>query len=464
MSLLKELMLGPSGISSFAVAADEGSAREAMRKADKEKLKKKKRMRQKMMKEARNYHGEREFRTYAGWKRAVKKDFPNATFRGDKDIGAAVIDGKDVGEWDGAVGSIYILEDAAGGAAVTGAHNIAGNRPAFFGDVDEKRLKKQREKLIHKIGYRFIEEAADHIEALTKQTDFNPSDVLSKLDAAEKQADVEKDTVAFGMEDEEGNIVKVYVPHEQADEFEMALGQALAGSDDNADDENTGVEIAEVLFDLKDKFDIVAVEWGDIPQDEDEEQELPADGADDEVEGDSEGGDIEGEDVEGDDTESDGDDGDMVDDDSGAGDEDEAVSALQQVIDLMKADAEAKTAEANAKKAEANADEAKYTAQASVAKVRQEEQILDMEATEDEKKKQDKEASTLAKLARYQHEKSKEAEDSLTVIKKTNEEEEEEGDGVELDGELDTIETNVDGEVTKDELSRLIFNHLKSQG
>jgi len=50
---------------------------------------------------------DKEFQTWQGWKRACKKHFPGCTFRGDIDIGACVVDNKDVGEWDGAVGCIY---------------------------------------------------------------------------------------------------------------------------------------------------------------------------------------------------------------------------------------------------------------------------------------------------------------------------------------------------------------------
>ncbi len=57
--------------------------------------------------EAVNHMGEREYQTWSGWKSACKKAYPGCAFRGDKDIGAATLDGKDVGEWDGAVGSVY---------------------------------------------------------------------------------------------------------------------------------------------------------------------------------------------------------------------------------------------------------------------------------------------------------------------------------------------------------------------
>jgi len=434
MSLLKEMMLGPSGLSAVALASNAGSAAEAQKAADEKLLKKKKKMRRKMMKEARNHMGDREYQTYASWKAAAKKKHPNVTFRGDKDIGAAVVDGQDVGEWDGAVGTLF--EDAAGGAAVTGAHNIAGNRGSFFGGadgVDMKELKMRRERLLKKIGYHFISEANGGMEGLTKETDFNPNDVLSKLDAAEKKSEHEKDTVAFGMEDEDGNVVKVYVPFDQADEFEMALSTALAGQDENNDDDNTQTEIAEVLFDLKDKFDIVSVEWGEIPKDEEEEQELA------DAEGDKA-------DMAADEADAEGDNADMAADEADAGEED-AVSALQSVIDVMKADAEAKKAEANAKKAEAEAEEAKYAAQAAVAKVRSEESILDMEAAEENEKKAENEAKTLAKLARFQHEKAGKAENSLAGVK-TEEEEQ---------------KIDPDGELSQDELAELIYTHLRGQ-
>jgi hypothetical protein len=57
--------------------------------------------------EAANYLGDREYQTYSSWKTACKKAYPGCGFRGDIDIGAATLNGKDVGEWDGAVGSVY---------------------------------------------------------------------------------------------------------------------------------------------------------------------------------------------------------------------------------------------------------------------------------------------------------------------------------------------------------------------
>lgn len=61
--------------------------------------------------EAKNHMGDREYQTYGSWKSACKKVYPGCTFRGDKDIGAAVVaNGHDVGEWDGAIGTVYNKE------------------------------------------------------------------------------------------------------------------------------------------------------------------------------------------------------------------------------------------------------------------------------------------------------------------------------------------------------------------
>ena len=109
-------------------------------------------------------------------------------------------------------------------------------------------------------------------EDITGATDFDVADVLSKLEAAEKKAKVDKDTVCFGLKQQDGGIVQVYVKKEQGEEFEQALSQMLAGSDNNKDNENTSMEIAEVLFKLKDRYDIVDVDWGDIGEDEEQEQ------------------------------------------------------------------------------------------------------------------------------------------------------------------------------------------------
>jgi hypothetical protein len=317
-------------------------------------------------------------------------------------------------------------------------------------------------------------------EDITGATDFDVADVLSKLEAAEKKAKVEKDTVTFGLENEDGGIVRVYVKKDQADEFEQALAQMLAGSDNNQDNENTSLEIAEVLFKLKDRYDIVDVDWGDIP--EDEEQEQTVDGGEQQgqegqppAEGqpgqDGQENPIDQEaDQEGEQPPEGQEGGDM-----GAGGEEQAKSALDSVIDLMKADAKAKQAEADARAAEARAKEAEWAAKASAIKVKQEEKILDMETHEKDIQKQEKEAKRLAKLAKYEHDKASKYGGELHGAPDTSdepirggadvgdsEEEESGGSHVPFDPKLKYKGDPENPErVSLEQLRDLIFYHLK---
>jgi len=54
-----------------------------------------------------NHLGEREYRTFAAWKKAVQNLFPGATYDGNKDIAHAAFYGMGIGEWDGETGIIY---------------------------------------------------------------------------------------------------------------------------------------------------------------------------------------------------------------------------------------------------------------------------------------------------------------------------------------------------------------------
>jgi hypothetical protein len=58
------------------------------------------------MAEAKNHMGETEYNTYAGWKSACRKAGADK-FEGDSDICQAMKNGKGIGEWDGATGSVY---------------------------------------------------------------------------------------------------------------------------------------------------------------------------------------------------------------------------------------------------------------------------------------------------------------------------------------------------------------------
>lgn len=367
-----------------------------------------------------------------------------------------------------------INESAAAG--VTGAGAIGGFRGSLFagGAVNGKRSKRKMTNL-HRLSSEEIEKTIKNRNAwkwrvigemLAEQSDeqFNPSDVMSKLDAAEKKAKQDTDTVPFGMEDEDGNIVKVYVRSDQADEFETALAALLAGEDENEDEISDSIEIAEVLFQLKDKFDIIDVEWPEIEGDVEEEQEVAGEeGAEGELdlEGGEEGLDLEGGeeglegegelDLEGGEEGLEDLEGDMEMEPEGG-----AESALQQVIDMMKADAEARKAESEARAKEAEARAAEANANAAAAKVKQEEEVLDMETYNKQQKEEEEEAKRLAQLAKYKHQKASQAETRLS-------QEEEEA---QLRNDIEPYRTDPrekeDRVLTKHELMQHMLDYLRA--
>lgn len=332
-----------------------------------------------------------------------------------------------------------VTEMVTGAVAATSANAVAGTRGSLFGGgvIDVNKPKKKKRKMMR----RSIKVMGEGIAPGSEETKFDAASVISKIDSAEKKARANDDTIAFGLEDEDGQMVKVYVKSDQAEDFEQALAVALAGEDENDDDENTSTEIAEVIFKMKDRFEIVDVEWGTFEGDEDEEQEVDSGELDAGAEG---GDDLEG--VEPNGTEGGAEGGEA---DTGTGEED-AKSALQSVIDVMKADADAKKAEAEAKEAEAKAKEAEYASQSASAKVQQEEQILDMETHNKAKADKQKESKQLAQLAKFKHETAVDAETKLSadpasqLSKEGGDEDEEEGShGISIDALASLIMNNL---------------------
>lgn len=244
-----------------------------------------------------------------------------------------------------------------------------------------------------------IAQGGDH----KSDPNFDSSEVISKLKGLEnKEKQDHRDTVTFGLEDDDGGLVKVTVRQEQAGDFENALQAFISNIDDTAEKP----EIAEILFKLKDQFDVVDVEWPQVQEDEEEDvsmQGAGGEGDDQGLTGDEAadpnadpGADLGGEDPL----------GGM--DDSGTGGDGQVQGLLTQVIDMMKADAEARKAEARAKEAEAKAKEADAIVAQAMSKVKQEEQYLDMETYNKSKKDEDREAKRLAQLAKWKHDMSSE--------------------------------------------------------
>lgn len=395
-----------------------------------------------------------------------------------------------------------IKEMAAGG--VTAAHAIGGHgghqttadltgksQTGLYsgGVVDSKKAKKKQKKNYKKMNsysrgtnekMTFMNMLRRHIPMNEdKETEFDPASVISKLDSAEKQAEVGDDTVPFGMKDDEGNIVQVYVRAEQADEFEEALASMMSGGDDDIGGPSSGTmsdegnqnetssrEIAEILYKLRGRFEIVDVVWPTITGDEQQEQEIEAGGEEggqqgagggEDIDLDAEGGDDEGDDKEDEDEDKEDDEEDG--DEEMEADEGGAESQLQAVIDLLRQQAEAEKAKAEAQEAEAEREEAKYAAQAAAAKVKQEEDILDMEAYYDKKDKADKEAKQLAKLAKWKHEKAQDAQKGLASSSNDQATEQQERAGEFYKTRPEDEDDDVLG---KDEFANMIVQRLRS--
>lgn len=260
-------------------------------------------------------------------------------------------------------------------------------------------------------------------QAGSQHPSVSPADVISKLTAAEKEQEVGEKSVPFGLEDSEGNIVKVYIKPDQADDFENRLSMIL----NDPDEEH---EIAEILFKIKDDFEIVHVDWGNaIPEDEEEQEKKPAgpapaqgvppaeDAAGLDAGGlpGAEGGDpsaagLPG--AEGDPAATGGGEEMMPAPDMGGGEE-KLQSTLDKVIDMLMADAEARKAEAQARAKEASAKEAEAATRIANTKVAAEQEVLDMEAWSKRKKDAEKETRKLAQLAKYRHEMSSKKVDDL---------------------------------------------------
>lgn len=88
------------------------------------------------------------------------------------------------------------------------------------------------------------------------------TDIAGQLDKAMKMDEVE--SVTFGLETDDGKIVKVYVKAEEADDFEKALSKKL-GSEDS---------IEAALNELSKNFEIIDVEWPEDDEEDDDDTDV----------------------------------------------------------------------------------------------------------------------------------------------------------------------------------------------
>lgn len=295
-----------------------------------------------------------------------------------------------------------IKEDAAGGAV--GAGGVAGFAMPLFASMikrniskkpriikysnDETSKRKRKGLKLHEM-----------ITSLSEQDDqnFDTTEVISKLKSLEDKESVDyRDTSTFGLVDTNGGIVKVTIPSDQAQGFEQEIQYFLSGRDES----EQAPEVAEILFKLKDRYTIVAVEWPQVEEDQEEGQELVGGaegeaGAEGDLPPEGEAGmedlPAEGEGIPA----------------PGGEDTGQVQSLLTQVIDMMKADADARKAEAQAREAEAKTKQADAARHQAMARVKQEEQFMDMEEYNKAQKEKEKEAKRLASLAKWKHDMAK---------------------------------------------------------
>ncbi len=249
-----------------------------------------------------------------------------------------------------------------------------------FANNQSNPKKKRNKKLGISEAFRVLEDLSpDRVDK-----NFDTSEVIAKLKSLENKESVNfDDGVTFGLVDTNGGIVKVTIPRDQSAGFEQDI-QHLMGEYDESE---SAPEIAEILYKLKNNYTIVDVEWPEVEEDQEEsasqldpgEEGVPGEEG---MPGEEAGADMMGGEQPG--TES-------------------ITSLLQQVIDMMKTDADARKAEAQAREAEFKTRQAVAARGQAMARVKQEEQFLDMEEYNKNKKERERESKRLAQLAKWKH-------------------------------------------------------------
>lgn len=224
------------------------------------------------------------------------------------------------------------------------------------------------------------------------------ADTNDKVSNATKRANVDDktQTTTFGLQDGDGKIVKVTVKRDQAEDFESRLNSILSDTENKK-------EIAEVLYMLKQDYDIIDVEWDEpITEDDEEPGADDTEGSEDDdlaLDG-EEGGEEGGEDDL--DLDSEEDLGDMGGEDEAPPDmQQSTVQLLQQVIDLLKSETGVRTANADVAKAKAETELQNVEQQKQDNEIANQQEIADMEEFEDEEKERKKNERLVQRLAKF---------------------------------------------------------------
>jgi hypothetical protein len=292
---------------------------------------------------------------------------------------------------------------------------------------EEARYKLMREKLSKIKKKKGIKEFLKR-KIFREAIDLN--DVISRLRGAQRTAaGYNDDVISYGVEDDNGNIMRITIRSKQAKDFEYILARELEKYKENrlngsfVDDKS----LAEILFDLKNKFEIVDVKFPIIPTDvvynanqttkvtpEQESQEEnfsddetlesdPEQKFSKEFEKDEESGGIPSDDEESGENENEEDE--MPSGEDVAKDFEEPqnneTSLLKNIIDMIKSQADAAKATAEAEAEKARAKQAEFTALGVQSSLEREEKMAKVKAQIEEQKEKEKRAKEIAELARY---------------------------------------------------------------
>lgn len=322
---------------------------------------------------------------------------------------------------------VAVVETAAAGSV--GAASIAVDRGGGHG-MPMETMKTFMNAFNNRIQNRFRSKKKNKDFFFKINESFDLNSVFSRLAGMERAGKPKKtEGVTFGIEDDNGNIMKVTVRAEQAKAFEVEVAVYLADikksvSNVPAARDHKNLSMAELLFNIHNKFDIIDVEFPEIPNDViyDAEKATPSKNNNatrtDDVNTpldllDYEETDSRNDGAEDDGAEDDGADLEEPEDpsvedfpDETADKPETAESMLGKVIDMLKAQAEADIEKAKAESEKAKSEQAKYAAQAEQIAMKNEEERLRYEMEMAQEKKKEKEAKEMSKIIKHRLEKT----------------------------------------------------------
>jgi hypothetical protein len=329
-----------------------------------------------------------------------------------------------------------IRENAAAGT--TSAHSIAvrtdGNRLGgdqhsfrrFLGDFYKKVQNRGK---FHQVAF---ESSIKACKQLSEGSDypFQLTDAQSRLKGIQMKSEFDdRDTISFGVEDDDGNFMKLTVPANQAKEFETKVAQSLAEVQEfKRTGRGNDRSLAELLYELKDQFTILDADFPTIPKnaiymasqlDEDPDDNDQRSVDDNEEDAGDEGGDdplgdldnmdasTDADDPEGAGEEGESPDLDALDDDMGedfdsGGSSKEAM--LDSIIKMITSNNEREIEQYKAEQEKAKAEQMKLANMRAERKQSEAEEMIAAEAEMEKEKKQDKEAKRMLDVMKFKME------------------------------------------------------------